>query len=1132
MNRRFALWSTFPALIVVVHAWAHQTTAEQPFERVRIAGTFNQWATADDDYALVKVGERYSLSRFWPCGTYEFKFVFDGSWGRHLGDAGDGKLTQPGRNIELTISQSAEYAIWYDQQSSRWGVQRRPAARPHAVIRVHDAHTGDVRLDATASTARHGHPIRTYKWRVRLLAPQDRRVEGDQTWEPPPSATTTFRVSRPGRYQIQLTISDGEYQDQAAITCSLHHGWRLTYRPKDQPPAAGGVMLPFGDGALGWVFTAQGDGQAVLQIDRATGSTPMLIEGSRPVRTKHGRRYLATLRPKTGPTISLQEDEWREFRYQPRGDDRLPRNFILERVDLVGDFNQWKPGATPMSSTQDGTVYRTFLELPTGIYHYNFLLNGSVYLEDTEADPQFRRTDGTGGFNSGARIGPDAGKLGPVGPHQIVQEALKHDPHRATYFTLISENLVRLTLRTLADDVESVALLPLAEDQFHADVLTPIPLRRLYSRHGFDYWAVQVRIKKRLHPFEYSTCRGETVSGKMEVTPWLQYAFLVTDGVQRLLLGQEGDAARAWSQRVQMPFGTPDWAKRAVWYQIFPERFRNGDTSNDPMRTVPWRHEWSKPYKPAPGSTPNGFEETGEFYRYIYDRRYGGDLQGIREKLPYLRELGITAIYLNPVFQADSLHKYDTSDYRHIDDGFGVRGGMDFLQGETADPATWQWSPSDRLFLDFLAEAHRLGFKVIIDGVFNHTGRGFWAFQDVLKNGKDSPYADWFDVKSWEPFHYRAWDREDGDLPRLRHDDALGLCRPVREHLFAITRRWMDPDGDGDPSDGIDGWRLDVASDINANFWGDWRTLVKSINPDAYIVAELWDESRQWLDGRTFDAAMHYPFAASCQRFFVNRNKAIAPTRFQRELADALTWYPPQVNFVLQTLFDSHDTDRLASMFMNPDLVYDEANRIQDNGPSYNPAKPTPDCYRRLRAMVTMQMTWIGAPMVYYGDEVGMYGADDPSCRKPMYWPDLMPYDDANERIEADVLEHYRRMIAIRNSFPALQLGLYQPLLADDETGVFAFARSLGEQTLVVVLNNGDQTYKLDLPAPWPQGTTVLRLDNPAAFEIVQPDPKNAKARPTIRPLKKYESPIKIKDGRMQGIDLPPRTAAVFGGKG
>jgi glycosidase len=605
---------------------------------------------------------------------------------------------------------------------------------------------------------------------------------------------------------------------------------------------------------------------------------------------------------------------------------------------------------------------------------------------------------------------------------------------------------------------------------------------------------------------------------------------LDTDAAKRSL----GRKALTNLQEIEMDphFKTPDWAKRAVWYQIFPERFRNGDATNDPPRTVPWTHQWYEPYKAEKSRRqrvktskhPGGdSSESGDFWSYIFDRRYGGDLQGVREKLPYLRELGINAIYFNPIFQAESLHKYDASDYRHVDDFFAVKNSLAKIKGETADPKTWKWSESDMLFLDFLKEAHTQGFRVILDGVFNHVGRDFWAFKDVLKHKDKSPYAAWFDIKSFKPFHYKAWDKDDGTLPRLAHDEALGLAEPVREHIFAVTRRWMDPNGDGDPTDGIDGWRLDVAGDINANFWKDWRKLVKSINPDAYIVAELWEESRPWLNGQTFDAVMNYPFARACQRFFVDKKMAIKPSEFEKRLREILGWYPPQVNYVLQNLFDSHDTDRIASMFMNPDLQYDQANRQQDNGPKYNVKRPTKECYEKLKLMVTFQMTGLGAPMLYYGDEVGMFGADDPSCRKPMLWKDLMPYDDPDERIEPGLFEHYQRTIAIRNTYPPLQLGSFEPLLSRDDQGVFAFSRSLNDQQVVVVLNNSDHTHRLNVPVSWPDGSRVVRLDDPKACGVLPP--ADARSRPTVR---SYDAALKVEGGRLHGCMIHPRTAGIF----
>ena len=200
-----------------------------------------------------------------------------------------------------------------------------------------------------------------------------------------------------------------------------------------------------------------------------------------------------------------------------------------------------------------------------------------------------------------------------------------------------------------------------------------------------------------------------------------------------------------------------------------------------------------------------------------------------------MRSLGINCIYLNPIFKAEDLHKYDTSDYRHADDHFGYAGDIAELKGETDDPATWQWTKTDKLFLDFLAEAHRQGFHVIIDGVFNHVGKANYIFQDVMKNGEEfAGMRIGFEITSWEPFHWTGWGglRWMAGLPEFRKDPKLGLVHGPRELIMNITRRWLAPDGD--PSRGVDGFRLDACENIPKPFWEDWRKLVKSIKPDAY----------------------------------------------------------------------------------------------------------------------------------------------------------------------------------------------------------------------------------------------------------------------------------------------------------
>src|SRR5205814_5670695 len=328
----------------------------------------------------------------------------------------------------------------------------------------------------------------------------------------------------------------------------------------------------------------------------------------------------------------------------------------------------------------------------------------------------------------------------------------------------------------------------------------------------------------------------------------------------------------------------------------------------------------------------------------VWKRRYAGDVQGLIEALPYLRSLGVNAIYLNPMFEAESMHKYDTADYRHIDDNFGVKGDLAQLAGETDDPATWKWSASDRLFLTFVEKAHAMGFKVILDGVFNHVGKAHPFFQDVLKNGKNSKYAKWFEITDWGTdgtIQYKAWDKPNGELPIFRKTPDTGLAQGPYEHIMAITKRWLAPDGDA--RRGVDGFRLDVPGDIPHPFWIEWHKLVKNTKKDAYISGEIWDWAQPWLnDGDQFDAVMNYRFAIACQDFFVNQAKAITPTQFNTRLNQLIYTYPLQVALVQMNLFDSHDTDRFASMFMNPDLVYDASNRIQDNGAGYNPAKPGP----------------------------------------------------------------------------------------------------------------------------------------------------------------------------------------------
>jgi len=282
-----------------------------------------------------------------------------------------------------------------------------------------------------------------------------------------------------------------------------------------------------------------------------------------------------------------------------------------------------------------------------------------------------------------------------------------------------------------------------------------------------------------------------------------------------------------------------------------------------------------------------------------------------------------------------------------------------------------------------------------------------------------------------------------------------------------VTRRWMDPNGDGDASDGVDGWRLDVPNEIPALFWAEWRQLVKSINPNAYICGEIWDRADAWLDGQHFDAVMNYPFARAVVAWVFDRKWKISVSEFDRRLRELRLAYPRAASFVLQNLLGSHDTDRVASMAFNPDRAYDHANRVQDSGPNYNNAKPSVEAYARARLAAFIQMTYVGAPMIYYGDEVGMWGADDPTCRKPMLWKDLEPYENPEENfVMEDHLAYYRQIIALRRTHSALRTGSFATLLADDAADVWAFLRKNEEEQIIVVVNASDQARQVAIPLP------------------------------------------------------------------
>lgn len=442
-----------------------------------------------------------------------------------------------------------------------------------------------------------------------------------------------------------------------------------------------------------------------------------------------------------------------------------------------------------------------------------------------------------------------------------------------------------------------------------------------------------------------------------------------------------------------MQIHTPDWVKHAVFYQIFPDRFASGKLVS-PIGLAPMLlEEWEAP------PTLQGYK--------------GGNLWGVIDKLDYLQSLGITAIYFTPIFQSTSNHRYHTHDYYQIDPLLG----------------------GNEAFFQLLFAAHSRGMKVVLDGVFNHVGRGFFFFNDVVENGPYSPWVDWFKIEGWpiapyegdRPANYGCWDGNRA-LPEFNHANPA-----VKEYILRIAEHWIRC--------GVDGWRLDVPFCITEpGFWQEFRNRVKAINPDAYLVGEVWTNTRKWLDGTQFDGVMNYIFAGATIAFAAGDR--VDPQQVQNRDyepypgIDALTYaekiqlllhaHPWEIQLAQLNLLASHDTARLLTM---------------TNGDSDT-----------VKLATLLLITFPGAPSIYYGDEVGLPGGLDPDARRGF---------PAKDQWDEDLLLCHKTLIALRHARMSLRIGEYRFLGAEDKT--YVFARIFEGDVLIIAVNAGDTFGKIDL---------------------------------------------------------------------
>jgi glycosidase len=418
----------------------------------------------------------------------------------------------------------------------------------------------------------------------------------------------------------------------------------------------------------------------------------------------------------------------------------------------------------------------------------------------------------------------------------------------------------------------------------------------------------------------------------------------------------------------------PGWIQDAIFYQIFPDRFFNGDPENDPPNIQPW------------GSVPTswGFQ--------------GGDLQGILKKFDHLFDLGINALYLNPIFQATSTHRYNTTDYFKIDNKLG----------DLSD------------FHALIDHAHRNQVRIILDGVFNHCGRGFFAFNDILENQEHSLYRDWYYIKKFPVNAYSWGDAEDylgwwnmKSLPKFNTTNSK-----VRQYIMDVARYWIDQ--------GADGWRLDVPNEIDDDgFWMEFRQTVKSINPDAYILGEIWTPDKRWVGERTFDGLMDYPIMDALIGLLANQSLSV--DKFAEKVEGLLSYYPIENVYSMYIPLGSHDTERILTKM---------GNHIE-----------------KTKLALLFQFAYPGAPAIYYGDEIGLTGGKDPGCRGAFPW-------DVNQW-NIELYSYIKKLVEIRKGHPALRRGTYTRIKNVNNPSCYAFIRRIDNDDILVVMNASENEQHL-----------------------------------------------------------------------
>lgn len=678
-------------------------------------------------------------------------------------------------------------------------------------------------------------------------------------------------------------------------------------------------------------------------------------------------------------------------------------------IGIAGEFSNWQ--IIPME--ESGGTYNISLDIPVGRYTYKYIVDGNWIADENSSSKEL---DPFGGYNS-VLIVSDA-----YHQHQWSDVLKAGEPAGVHGFTKLyraNKNIAELRFIWFPALVDEAYLL-LANE------------KRALKRVG------RTAIQEVYNAFidTSNPLTGNIIRFLIEVVHNNNHYYFGREGVSTDLNSLSAIELDIRNEKV---FSIPDWVSKSVVYQIFPDRFCNGNPDINPDFS-----EWYYQDCKTPPNKGEYLQENQEYYHYIDDWSdvsglikseylaggkpdwwsfYGGDIAGVRAKLDYLVNLGISIIYFNPLWQAKSNHKYDSSDYMSIDPHFGTLDEMKAL----------------------VSEAHNAGIKIILDVAFNHTGETFWAFRDCLSRGEESPYWNWYDWYKWplpSPLppnfkpkeYYQCW-WGIKDMPDLNYD----LSRPhpdentIRDikaaqpneslvsYVLKATRWWL-------LNVGIDGFRLDVPDEVPFWFWELFRKEVKRCKPEAWIVGEIWHDAVKWVNSRYFDSVMNYAFFKNpVTDYFIT--KQISRQEFCLKIESGLALYPTHATKAMMNLLGSHDTFRIFEIGKGD--------------------------VSSVKLAIVFQMCFVGTPHIYYGDEIAMMGANDPDNRRPFNW------DWQQSEFNSSINALYTKLIAMRKQYAVFTEGDF--CFVDCTADILCFRRTLNNSEATVIINSSAIAVELDI---------------------------------------------------------------------